>query len=243
LIPIDFSDILEIIPARKKGIDFHQTGLSLPGEKQDNLCWEACNIMLDKQVGGVEVHLHKLIPPGSGLGGGSSDATNTLVMMNSLFKKGLENVELMKIAETLGSDCPFFISNRAAAASGKGEIIQEITLDLQNYEILLVLPDIPISTNWAYSHIIPHKHEIPPSELALMDIKTWKEYMINDFESPVFKEYPILKDIRDQLYLKGALYSAMSGSGSSIYGIFNMIPAGIEDEFSGMKVIRTGILE
>jgi 4-diphosphocytidyl-2-C-methyl-D-erythritol kinase len=163
-------------------------------------------------------------------------------MMNKILGAGLQENELISMAGALGSDCPFFILNRPAQATGRGEILKEIDISLGRQEVILVLPGIHVSTSWAYSHIIPHRHEIPPSELVAMDIHLWKEYLVNDFETPVFKEYPQLRDARDHLYDLGAVYASMSGSGSSVYGIFNTAPPRIESEFGGMKVLRTTLL-
>jgi 4-diphosphocytidyl-2-C-methyl-D-erythritol kinase len=217
--------------------------LTIPGKRQENLCFKACNLMLDKENDGVLMHLHKLIPPGSGLGGGSSDAAHTLLSVNEIFNRGLPIEKLIELAGALGSDCPFFLLNQILLASGKGDIFKQADIELADYEVLLILPDIHVSTQWAYSQVIPGKHMIPPSEAILYDIDFWQEQLINDFEGPVFKKYPILRKTRDRLYKNGALYSAMSGSGSAIFGIFQKIPDGIESEFQGMRVVRTTILQ
>jgi 4-diphosphocytidyl-2-C-methyl-D-erythritol kinase len=240
MVPVGFHDILELLPGDGSEDIFYQTGLSLPGEMQENLCLKASKLFRETYGGtGLRIHLHKMIPAGTGLGGGSSDAARTLIMMDELFGSALKEEELEMLASRLGSDCSFFIGNRPALAAGRGDVLTPVDVDLSGKEILILLPEIHISTPWAYSKVTPGSHPVPPQEVVLKDISEWKGLLVNDFEKPVFEEYPLLKDLRDRLYEAGAIYASVSGSGSAIYGIFDDIPDGIGPEFAGIQAIKT----
>jgi 4-diphosphocytidyl-2-C-methyl-D-erythritol kinase len=166
------------------------------------------------------MHLHKQIPMGAGLGGGSSDGAFTLVALNQLFNLQIPGDKLMQYALTLGSDCPFFILNSAAYATGRGEILKPISVNLDGYTIVIVNPGIAISTKLAFSLITP---KIPDTNLAAIiqqPVSTWKDVLINDFEAPIFNSFPELANIKETLYQKGAVYASMTGTGSTVYGIF-----------------------
>ena len=243
MVPVGFCDILEIIPAQRDTAEFSLSGLEVPGSSEDNLCMKALGMFRAFRPGPqVSMHLHKVIPAGSGLGGGSSDAAFTLKALNQVLHEELSEVELTGMSSGLGSDCAFFIRNRAARATGRGEVLQEIHVDLSGKEILLVIPRIHVSTAWAYSRIKPGRHDNSPAEIVLMGMGQWKENLVNDFEAPVFEAHPVLQEIRDRLYSLGAEYAAMSGSGSAIYGIFMDMPLNLEEEFKGVQVIRTAAL-
>jgi 4-diphosphocytidyl-2-C-methyl-D-erythritol kinase len=166
------------------------------------------------------MHLHKNIPMGAGLGGGSSDGTAALVILNQQFDLGLNDQQLIDYASQLGSDCPFFVYNKACHATGRGEILKPIALDLSNYQFLLVHPGIHIATAWAFQQLKPHTKSESIQSIIEKPITDWKNSLINDFEAPVFKAEPKLSVIKDQLYQLGAMYASMSGSGSSLFGIF-----------------------
>jgi 4-diphosphocytidyl-2-C-methyl-D-erythritol kinase len=166
------------------------------------------------------MHLHKKIPMGAGLGGGSSDGAFTLVTLNQLFNLQLSEQALLNYALQLGSDCPFFIINTPAFATGRGEILTPTTVDLSGYSIVIVNPGIAISTKLAFSLITP---KIPDNNLAAViqqPISTWKDTLINDFEQSIFNSFPELANIKETLYQKGAVYASLTGTGSTVYGIF-----------------------
>ena len=166
------------------------------------------------------MHLHKAIPTGAGLGGGSADAAFTLSLLNEKFQLNISTDQLIHYALQLGSDCPFFIVNEPCYAQGRGEVLEEINLDLSPYQLLIVNPKIDISTRWAFSKIEPAIPEVSIRQIAQQPVETWKEQLTNDFEKPLMKYYPILKSIKEELYTQGALYAGMSGSGSTLFGIF-----------------------
>ena len=218
--PIAISDALEILPA--DNLTLTQTGITVPGDPSQNLCLKAYHLLKKdfSTLPAVQMHLHKNIPMGAGLGGGSSDGTTALMILNQQFTLGLNDQQLIAYASQLGSDCPFFVYNKACHATGRGEVLTPIQLDLSNYQFLLVHPGVHIATSWAFQQLNPHiKSE---SILAIIEkpITDWKNYLINDFEAPVFKAEPKLSVIKDQIYQLGAIYASMSGSGSSLFGIF-----------------------
>jgi 4-diphosphocytidyl-2-C-methyl-D-erythritol kinase len=157
---------------------------------------------------------------GAGLGGGSSDGTAALLILNQQFSLGLNEKQLIDYASQLGSDCPFFVYNKACHATGRGEILSPIHLDLSNYQFLLVHPGIHIATKWAFQQLNPHTKSETIASIIEKPITEWKDALVNDFEAPVFKAEPNLSNIKDQLYQLGAVYASMSGSGSSLFGIF-----------------------
>ncbi len=222
--PIPWTDILEIVPNGQEGsnVDFRSTGLRLFGPKEKNLCLKAYQLLAEKfPVPSIKMHLHKVLPIGAGLGGGSSDAASTLILLNKIFKLGANDDELESMALTLGSDCPFFIRNKPMLATGKGEILHPINLKLKNYFIVIVKPRTHISTSEAYSSIKPSKPKHQLSDLIQRPIAEWKDCIFNDFEQTIFEKHPGIKNIKNKMYKLGAIYASMSGSGSSVYGIFN----------------------
>jgi 4-diphosphocytidyl-2-C-methyl-D-erythritol kinase len=218
--PIAVSDALEILPS--DNLTLTQTGIAVPGDPDQNLCLKAYHLLKKDfpQLPAVQMHLHKNIPMGAGLGGGSSDGTSALLILNQQFSLGLNDRQLIDYASQLGSDCPFFVYNKACHATGRGEILTPINLDLSNYQFLLVHPGTPISTAWAFQQLNPNAKSESIQSIIEKPISDWKNYLINDFEAPVFKAEPTLSNIKAQLYQIGALYASMSGSGSSLYGIF-----------------------
>jgi 4-diphosphocytidyl-2-C-methyl-D-erythritol kinase len=242
MVPVNFCDILEVIHSTGE-VEFSQTGREIPSGPEENLCMKAYSVF-GKKPGKkrARMHLHKIIPWGTGLGGGSSDAAHTLLLLNEVMQAGLSMPELLSMAAGLGSDCPFFMLNKPAIATGRGEILEEVSIDIYDKEIFIVLPGVHISTKWAYARILPSRLAISPVEVIKEDIAHWKEILLNDFEEPVFNEYPQLKAHRDMLYNNGAIYASMSGSGSALFGIFDHIPKGIEEVFKGVKTLRTSIL-
>jgi 4-diphosphocytidyl-2-C-methyl-D-erythritol kinase len=161
---------------------------------------------------------------GAGLGGGSSDGAFTISLINQKYQLGLSQERLIRYALQLGSDCPFFIHNKPCLAKGRGEILSEIDLDLKQYQFLIVNPGIHISTAWAFSQIKPSRAFYPIEETILIPIGQWKNMLVNDFEQPVIQQYPEIASIIQELYAHGALYASLSGSGSTVYGIFQKGP-------------------
>jgi 4-diphosphocytidyl-2-C-methyl-D-erythritol kinase len=210
----------------KTKVLFEQNGITLDCNSEENICIKAYNILdKDFNLPPVSMNLHKNIPAGAGLGGGSSDAAFVLKGINKLFSLNLSHDELLNYASKLGSDCAFFIDNKPAFATNKGDILNEINLSLiENYHIFIIKPDIHISTAEAYRNIVPVAPNISLKKLIKLPIQTWKNNIKNDFEKYVFYKYPILENIKNQLYQNGAIYASMSGSGSAIFAFFENIP-------------------
>jgi len=221
--PINFSDILEIHKSSgdKGTYSFVNYGTPINCSDENNLILKAYKLLSDKyNLPAIDIYLQKIIPMGAGLGGGSADAAYMISCLNSYFKLNLPKELLKKYAENLGSDCPFFIENTACFASGKGEILENIDLSLENYKLVLVEPECKVSTSYAYANIIPQKAKFDLRELPQLKIEEWKNNITNDFEANIFKVYPEISDIKEALYKAGAIYASMSGSGSTVYGIF-----------------------
>tara|TARA_Y100001954_G_scaffold224618_1_gene264237 strand:- start:1494 stop:2243 length:750 start_codon:yes stop_codon:yes gene_type:complete len=210
-------DILEII--KFDTLEFVNSGIKIPDG--ENICEKAWKLLhKDYGIGNVKIHLHKQIPVGGGLGGGSSDASFTLKALNDLFELNLSNLELQEYSLLLGADCPFFIDNRPKLVEGIGEKMISVDLDLSEFEIRLINPGIHISTQEAYNGVLPRTPELSLEEIIELPINEWKNKLQNDFEDSIFTQYSSLKDIKNYLYDEGAIYASMSGSGSVVYGIF-----------------------
>ena len=231
--PLPLKDAIEIIasPVSAQGFPLHQgsgsvelflSGLPVQGDPADNLCVKAWRLLKKDfpQLPPVQLYLHKAIPMGAGLGGGSADAAFTLQLLNDKYRLGLSTEQLLDYSLQLGSDCPFFIINQPCIATGRGELLQTIPLDLSAWSFLLVYPEIHINTKWAFEHITPALPATPISEIIRQPVHTWKDALVNDFEAPVCQLHPALRSIKETLYTAGAVYASMTGSGSSFYGIF-----------------------
>ena len=237
--PVNWTDALEILPSPK--LQLSTSGLNISGNidskltPQQNLCLKAYHsLKKEHDLPSVHIHLHKGIPVGAGLGGGSADAAFTIKTLNDVFKLGLSLKKMEEHASTLGSDCAFFIKGTPMFAREKGDVFEPINIDLKGYYCVLIYPGISISTSEAYNSIIPTclpsnkptsgRQEIPENSIKKIissDISQWKDVLKNDFERPVFAKYPQLARLKDKLYDYGAIYASMSGSGSSVYGIFD----------------------
>ena len=220
--PIALKDALEIIPSPGSSIAFTGSGLTVDGTEADNICIKAYHLLKRDfpQLPFIKLHLYKAIPMGAGLGGGSADGAFTLQLLNKKFNLELSVQQLIDYALQLGSDCPFFIINKPCYATGRGELLEGIDITLAGYKIVIVNPGIHVNTGWAFSQITPAEPQKKLKEIIAQPIATWKAELINDFEAPVFEKYPEIKNIKEELYNKGAAYAAMSGSGSTVYGIF-----------------------
>ncbi|TRZ77023.1 MAG: 4-(cytidine 5'-diphospho)-2-C-methyl-D-erythritol kinase [Chitinophagaceae bacterium] len=222
--PVGLKDIIEITPLSKptQKVAFSSSGIAVPGNDSDNLCVKAYQLLKNDfpHLPSIQMHLHKAIPMGAGLGGGSSDATAVIKILNKLFTLELSEDALLQYTAQLGSDCPFFLHEQPCHATGRGEILNPLSLSLKDYQIVLIHPAISISTAWAFQQIQPATKKKNIIDIIQQPIHTWKQDLINDFESPILAAHPILQSIKTELYEKGAIYASMSGSGSSFFGIF-----------------------
>ncbi|MFC3879226.1 4-(cytidine 5'-diphospho)-2-C-methyl-D-erythritol kinase [Algoriphagus namhaensis] len=228
MIPVPLLDALEMIPSNKK-LEWNSSGLQIPGMPEDNLVCKAYYLLKKDfpQIPFPSIHLHKNIPMGAGLGGGSADAAFALKLMNSLFELHLDDFFLEEYAAQLGSDCAFFIENTPKIARGRGEILEEIDVDLKGSHLVLINPGIHIGTKEAYAGVTPRQpmYDLPET---LADRGLWKDRLVNDFEASIFPNHPEIEQIKYQLYDAGAFYAAMSGSGSSVFGIFEKKPENLK---------------
>lgn len=220
--PIPFFDALEVVVGSQLNRDeWHYSGLPIPGSDADNLCVKALNLLRErKEIPKLNSFLHKSIPMGAGLGGGSADASFYLKGLNDMFELDLNPKELEEMALSLGSDCPFFINNVPAHAQGRGQLLGPIDLNLKGKHLILICPDIHVSTGGAYSTIAPDETGTSPAELVKKPIEEWRDSLRNRFEEYAFNEHPLLAEIKQELYKRGALYASMSGSGAAMYGVF-----------------------
>lgn len=242
--PINIKDALEIIVKEELEEDiFIEAGIKVDASPENNLVMKALKLMREYYTFPlVEVHLLKKIPFGAGIGGGSADASFMLKLLNTTFDLKASDEELALLAVRLGADCPFFIYNRPVFACGIGEKFEEVDLSLKDYHFILVKPDIYVSTKDAFSHIKPQQPKMPVKEIIKRPVSDWKELLVNDFEMSVFTKYPRIGEIKDDLYQRGAIYASMSGSGSSVFGIFKDDLKGAESLYSGCFVWKgTGL--
>jgi len=223
-IPVDLCDILEFNYSEMPGNTIKITGILPENDPEDNLVIDAWKLMREKyNIPHLSIHLHKAIPIGAGLGGGSSDAAFMLKGINDYFNCGCSDEELKEMAERLGSDCPFFVDNITALGTGRGEVLQSIDLSLNQYKILLVNPGIHISSKEAYSGVTPGKQVQLLNDLVKNPITEWRNCIYNDFENSIFLKHPRIKEIKSAMYDSGAIYSSMTGSGSTVFGIYSKI--------------------
>jgi len=239
--PLKLCDVLEIIISQDNKFDFQISGIPIHGNSEKNLCIKTYELLKNKfNLLDVHIHLHKNIPVGAGLGGGSSDAVFTMKLLNELFLLQLSEVEQINYSKKIGSDCAFFVNNSPVFAYEKGDKFEPIDINLKEYYIVLVKPNVSVDTSFAYSKIIAEKPENSLKEIIKLPLSEWKQYLKNDFEDVIFKKFPEIEVLKNQLYDLGAIYSSMSGSGSAVYGIFkNKI--NIEDLFNNCFIWQ-GIL-
>lgn len=221
--PVGWSDVLEVLPddSRGRGVTLTMSGIAIPGKTEDNLCVKAYELISrDYPMPAVKAHLHKQIPTGAGLGGGSSDAAFFIRALNEIFELNLAWGELHHYAKQLGADCSFFITNKPVFAEGKGDQLESVALSLKGYSICIVHPGIHVGTAEAYAGVQPQRPEVSLEEIIAQPVATWKSSLKNDFEKSVFEKHPAVAALKQQLYDHGAEYAAMSGSGSAVFGIF-----------------------
>ena len=222
--PIPLTDILEIIEKNNDNggkVELKVTGTDISCDPESNLCVKAYRL-LDRDYGipPVQIMLHKVIPMGAGLGGGSSDGAFTLTLLNKTFNLNISNERLKAYAARLGSDCAFFVENEPAFGVQKGEVLIPSEVDLSHYFLVLVKPNVFVGTAEAYAGITPAKPELSLQEYTKWRIEKWKDFIVNDFEKSIFSKHPEIPRVKNLLYENGAVYASMSGSGSSVYGLF-----------------------
>lgn len=224
-LPIQWKDALEILTSDNEVVEFTSSGISIPGNTDHNLVLKAYHLLkIDFDLPPVRIHLHKEIPLGAGLGGGSSDAAFTLKSLNSLFRLELNDDELTSYASRLGSDCPFFIHNRPMMAQGRGEILSPIEVRLEGYHLMVVMPEVAVGTAEAYSWITPTFPTEKINDILHFPPEEWARRLVNDFEAPVIERYPAIGELKQSLLNNGAIYASMSGSGAAVFGIFRKAP-------------------
>lgn len=217
------NDALEVVPAHSTP-KMHLSGRAVSGNAEDNLVWKAYKMLqsdFGDSIPALDIFLHKAIPMGAGLGGGSADGAFMLILLNEYCQLGLSALELGAYALRLGSDCPFFIYNSPQFATGRGEIMQAIDVDLTGYEIRIICPEIHVSTRDAFALIQPRPAPFDLRNIGKIPVSDWKNVVSNDFEGPVFNKHPELKKIKERFYEEGAVYASMTGTGAAVYGIFS----------------------
>ena len=225
--PLGWNDALEIIEAKDAVQEFniHLSGLPISGKTQDNLLYKAYQIIKQtKTLPHLNVYLHKTLPMGAGLGGGSADAAFFINLLNEQFELNITETKRIEIAKQLGSDCAFFIKNIPVFASQKGDVFTNIKLDLSHLCIATIYPNVHSNTKEAYSLVKPQHPTKSLLEIIKQPISTWKNDLINDFETSIFNLYPVVEKTKNDLYELGALYACMSGSGSAVFGLFQTEP-------------------
>lgn len=223
MLTIPLTDVLEITPSSE--FIFKQTGIKVDGNQESNLCVKAFRLLQKHfDVPNAYIHLRKQLPMGAGLGGGSADASYVLRGLNTVFNLGLTDNQLRDFAAELGSDCPFFISDSIQIGRGRGEELSEFELDLSGYYLKIINPDIHVGTKEAYSGIVFSDDSGLIEDILARPVEMWKGRLKNDFETHIFEHHPVIGELKSQLYDEGAIYASMSGSGSTVYGIFEKKP-------------------
>jgi 4-diphosphocytidyl-2-C-methyl-D-erythritol kinase len=233
--PVKLADALEFAEAEKTTLT--TSGIQINGDPEENLILKAYRLLQsDFNLPHLQFHLHKVIPFGAGLGGGSSDAAFTLKMLNDYFRLEIPQQKLEAYAAQIGADCPFFILNKPVFATGIGNKFHNIELNLTDYEIVILKPEINVSTPEAYKNVIPRNPKFRLNEIVKTPVSQWKNLIVNDFEKSIFPKYPQIAELKQLLYNLGADFASMSGSGSAVFGIFRHLPTDFE------KKIPRGIL-
>ena len=237
--PVGWCDALEIVKMEEQvtpTFSMEVRDADFTGDPNSNLCYKAYQLLSNQfSLPPMKCFLQKGIPSGAGLGGGSSDAAATLDLINKLQGLQLSPEQLMEYAAFLGSDCSFFINNKPVRAGGTGTVFFPVDLSLKNYYIVIVMPPFTMSTSEAYRSVKSAKPDIPLESLIMLPVSHWKHVLTNDFEELVFNKYPLLKEIKEKLYLSNAIYASMSGSGTAMYGIFQK-ETDLSNIFSDCKV-------
>lgn len=240
--PIDLTDRIEIAVAEGRGdggraCTLDAEGMPAGGDAADNLVVRAYNMLAkDYSLPHVHISLCKRIPMQAGMGGGSSDCAYTIRMLNDMFALGIPAERMREYAASLGADCAFFINPRPSYAEGIGDVLHPVAIDLSGYRTVVVKPAIAVSTREAFSRITPEKPAKCCRDIVMQPIETWRGELVNDFEKSIFALYPEIGGIKQRLYDAGAVYAAMSGSGSALFGIFGDVPEDITARFAGCRV-------
>ena len=228
--PVSLSDVLEVLPGSRTQLEI--TGIQVDGSMENNLVFRAWRFLSDDfGIPPVHIYLHKVIPMGAGLGGGSSDGALMLKLLNQLFELHLNPEQLKDYAVRLGADCPFFIDNLPSFATGIGDRLTPLVMNIGSLKMVIVKPPVSVNTGMAYKAIIPTHPVKSLAELVCQPLETWRGGLVNDFEKPVFEMFPEISAVKEKLYEMGAVYSAMSGSGSAVFGLFNPVPEGLHEIF------------
>ena len=226
--PIALCDVLEIVVdenAPSGSVNFYPSGLTVDGNAEGNLVLKAIRLFHEKHpLPGLNVYLHKVIPMGAGLGGGSADATYTLRVLNDLMGKPFGVEELFNMALQLGSDCPFFLYSKPCLVEGRGEVLHKLKLNIAGYYLVLINPGVHVSTAEAFAMIKPKQPDFDLTDMEELPPEDWKGRVVNDFEGPVMQEFPEIRAALKVLNDAGAVYASMSGSGSTVYGLFRSKP-------------------
>ena len=222
--PVNLCDALEIVPAQEGKTTFSQTGILVDGQPENNIVIKSYNLLKkDFDLPELEIYLRKEIPVGAGLGGGSSDAAFMIKLLNDFADLKLSIEQMESYARQLGADCPFFIQNKPVFAEGTGNVFSPVNISLDAYKIAIKNPSVSVSTKEAYAKVKPQQPSVPLKEIICLPIKEWKNHLVNDFEPGVFAQYSEIAEIKQQMYAEGAIYASMSGSGSAVFGIFEII--------------------
>ena len=238
MVPVPWRDILEIVPARGGETTLTVTGRKVDCPPEKNLVMKAYRLMAETcGLPPVDIYLRKIIPDGAGLGGGSADAAFTLRALDSLFGLGLGDEALASVAPRLGADCPLFVYNRPMLATGTGTDLEPIDVDLSGLTIVIVKPPVSVPTAQAYSRVTPAEPAEPIPAILGLPLTEWQGRLKNDFEPSVFPLHPMIADVKTSLREMGALYASMSGSGSSVFGLFasDILADTVADRFKGCQ--------
>lgn len=222
--PIKWSDMLEIIENKDPHappVSLSASGIHIAGHLENNLVYRAVMLLKnDFSFPSVNIHLHKIVPMGAGLGGGSADAAYAIKLVNESFHLGLNTAQMCDYCRKIGSDCAFFIDNKPAIVSQKGDILKPYDIDLSDFQLIIIVPDVAVNTANAYAHLTPQKMEYELTDILHRSVYEWKDLLRNDFEKSIFSLFPQIKTIKDAFYDSGAVYASMSGSGSAVFGLF-----------------------
>lgn len=228
--PVRWSDALEI--AYSEELNFSSSGIEIACSSESNLVMKAYQLISeDFNIPPLRIHLHKQIPFGAGLGGGSADGAFMLRMLNKTFALNISHEKMIEYAARLGSDCPFFMINQPVFATGRGEVMSPIHISLKGLSLLMVKPSVVVSTASAFRYVVAQQPENSLLDLVQLPVTEWKGNIFNQFETSVFQQFPEIEEIKNQLYNMGAIYASMSGSGSCVFGLFVELPENVETFF------------
>ena len=228
--PVSLRDGLEVMTCEEGETEMHLSGIPVDGDTRKNLVYKAWELLhRDYGIGPASIYLHKQIPMGAGLGGGSADCAFAIQLLSQVFELNLSTEKMEEHALELGSDCPFFIQNIPQLVTGRGELMTPFVLKLSGWHLLLANPGIHVSTQVAYSQVVPCDPEVSLAEALQHPVAEWPGLVKNQFETSVFPQFPTIERLKETLYDRGAAYASMTGSGSTVFGLFQTLP-----ELSGL---------